>query len=303
MRDLGDEAPVVVDRVVDRAARARGRARSPPRRGRARCAPGRCPRPSRRSPRRRDPARRARSTDAGTRARRARRPGSAAAGAARALHAAQTRAKASASWRRHDERLAVHARARRTSRSGCTAMARLAGRVHGVVVQMTSEAGAPPSAARPGEGVTERELHVDRRRRLVLVLDLGLGERGLAVHAPVHRLEALVDEAAAHEAAELARDHRLVGGRQREVGLVPVAEDAQPPELLALDVDELGARTRGSGGASPRIHRLAHVAPGAVSRPSSLSTWCSMGRPWQSQPGHVDGVVARAWCATSPRCP
>ncbi len=23
----------------------------------------------------------------------------------------------------------------------------------------------------------------------------------------------------------------------------------------------------------------------AVSRPSSLSTWCSMGRPWQSQPG------------------
>ena len=31
----------------------------------------------------------------------------------------------------------------------------------------------------------------------------------------------------------------------------------------------------------------------ALSRPSSLSTWCSMGRPWQSQPGHVDGVVAQ----------
>ena len=31
----------------------------------------------------------------------------------------------------------------------------------------------------------------------------------------------------------------------------------------------------------------------ALSSPSSLSTWCSMGSPWQSQPGHVDGVVAQ----------
>ena len=40
----------------------------------------------------------------------------------------------------------------------------------------------------------QRELDVDRRRRVILVLDFGFGERGAAVDAPVHRLLALVDE-------------------------------------------------------------------------------------------------------------
>ena len=40
----------------------------------------------------------------------------------------------------------------------------------------------------------QRELDVDRRRRVVLVLDLRLGQRRAAVDAPVDRLLALVDE-------------------------------------------------------------------------------------------------------------
>ena len=84
----------------------------------------------------------------------------------------------------------------------------------------------------------EREPDVDRRRALVLVLDLGLGERRLAVHAPVDRLQPFVDETAADEASELARDDRLVIGRHRDVGVLPVAEDAKPLELVPLNVDE-----------------------------------------------------------------
>ena len=56
----------------------------------------------------------------------------------------------------------------------------------------------------------ERKLDVDRRRRVVVVLDLGLGERGAAVNAPVDRLLALVDEPPLDELAERARDVRLV---------------------------------------------------------------------------------------------
>src|SRR2546426_343776 len=46
----------------------------------------------------------------------------------------------------------------------------------------------------------EGEFHVHRWRALLLVLDLRLGERGLAVHAPVNRLQALVDETALAQA-------------------------------------------------------------------------------------------------------
>src|SRR3989442_1742407 len=83
----------------------------------------------------------------------------------------------------------------------------------------------------------QRELHPHRGRPLILVFDLRLRQRRLAVHAPVDRLEPLVDEAPADETAELARDDRLVGRRHRDVGVVPVAEYAQALELVALDVD------------------------------------------------------------------
>ncbi len=84
------------------------------------------------------------------------------------------------------------------------------------------------------------ELDVDRRRGVVLVLDLGLGQRGAAVRAPVHRLLALVDEALLDEPPQGADDRSLVAVVHREVGLVPVAEDAEPLEVDAHLVDEAG---------------------------------------------------------------
>ncbi len=67
---------------------------------------------------------------------------------------------------------------------------------------------------------------------MLLVLDLGFGEGGAIVDAPVHGLEALVDEALLKEAVEGFGDARLVGGH-RGVGIVPTAEDAEAFELRA----------------------------------------------------------------------
>ncbi len=62
-------------------------------------------------------------------------------------------------------------------------------------------------------GADDREAHPDRGRGVVVVLDLGLGQRGLLDHRPHHRLRALVEAAVQQELADLADDLRL--GRDR----------------------------------------------------------------------------------------
>ena len=104
---------------------------------------------------------------------------------------------------------------------------------------------------RPGQPVAirlgERETHVDLGADVALVvLDLGLGERGPAGDAPVDRLLGLVDEALLGEGGELADDRRLVGRGHRQVGVLPLPEDPEPLELRALDAHELlGVRSAG----------------------------------------------------------
>ena len=56
----------------------------------------------------------------------------------------------------------------------------------------------------------EREAHPDGGAGVVLVFDLGFGQRGAVLHAPVDGLEAFVDVAAVEEIDERAGDHRLV---------------------------------------------------------------------------------------------
>ena len=108
-----------------------------------------------------------------------------------------------------------------------------------------------------GRGVrVQRELDVDRRRRVILVLDLGFGQRRAAVDAPVHRLLPLVDEAALDELAERPRDVRLIARVHRQVVVVPVAEDHQPLELARHHVDEAAGVV--TAGAANLGHR--HVA-------------------------------------------
>ena len=127
--------------------------------------------------------------------------------------------------------------------------------------------------------LAQRELDVDRRRGVRFVLDLGLGQRGPAVRAPVDRLLALVDHVLLDEPAQGADDRGLVAERHRQVGVVPQPDDAEALEAAALDVRPTSRRSPGRRAESP---------PCVISRffgPSSRSTFSSIGRPWQSQPG------------------
>ena len=82
------------------------------------------------------------------------------------------------------------------------------------------------------------EAHENGRARLVGVLDLGLGQRGVAVLAPVNRLVAAIN----HALIEHGLEDLDIGGVmlviERQIGVVPVAEHAQTAEasLLKLDV-------------------------------------------------------------------
>ena len=97
-----------------------------------------------------------------------------------------------------------------------------------------------------GGGIGDREGDPDGVRALVLVLDLGLGERRLARNGPIHRLLGAVDEALLDEAGEAAEDLRLVGRIHGAVFRSPVGEDAEALELAALLLD-VGGGEFGAG--------------------------------------------------------
>ena len=93
----------------------------------------------------------------------------------------------------------------------------------------------------------ERVGDVDRGRLVVPVLDFGLGQRGRTRWAPEDGLLAAIDEPVRDAAPEGAHLLRRVGGVHRQVRMLPVAEHAEAPELLALDGDEalrVGAAAR-----------------------------------------------------------
>ena len=81
------------------------------------------------------------------------------------------------------------------------------------------------------------ELHPDREAFLVMILDLRLGQRGLFHRRPHHGLGALIKRAVHQEFHELLGDHALGVKIHRQIGIVPVAGDPKPLELLALHID------------------------------------------------------------------
>ena len=89
-----------------------------------------------------------------------------------------------------------------------------------------------------------------------LVFDFGLGQRGAAVDAPVNRLLPLVDQALLDEPAQRANDRRLVAEVHRQVGVIPVAEDAETLEFVGHHANE----AFGVGAAGAPEVRDAHVA-------------------------------------------
>ena len=81
--------------------------------------------------------------------------------------------------------------------------------------------------------------HEDGRTRLVGVLDLGLGQRGVAVLAPVNRLVAAID----HALIEHGLKDLDIGGVmlviERQIRVVPITEHAQSTETGLLELDVL----------------------------------------------------------------
>ena len=72
---------------------------------------------------------------------------------------------------------------------------------------------------------------------VVVILDLGLGQRRLLDDRPQHGLGALVEPAIHQELRQLAHDHGLGLVGHGRVVVIPVAVDAQALELLALHAD------------------------------------------------------------------
>src|SRR4029453_1401726 len=83
------------------------------------------------------------------------------------------------------------------------------------------------------------ESHVNRGVIPVLVFHFGFGERGLRTCAPKNRLLRLINEPFLNEYGEGAQDFCLIFGIHRQIRILPIAEDAEPFELFALDVDKL----------------------------------------------------------------
>ena len=83
------------------------------------------------------------------------------------------------------------------------------------------------------------EAHEDGWRDLVGVLDLGLGQGGVAVAAPVNGLAAPVDGAPVEDGLEDLYVGGVIVVGIGKVGVVPLAKDAEALEALALGVDLL----------------------------------------------------------------
>src|SRR5438270_7111492 len=83
----------------------------------------------------------------------------------------------------------------------------------------------------------KRVLDPDARAGVLFVLDLGFGERGAIEDAPVDGTKAFVDESVLPEVEEDAGDYGLVFRRHRRVRVFEIAEDADAPKLLTLQVE------------------------------------------------------------------
>ena len=111
-------------------------------------------------------------------------------------------------------------------------------------------AGQGPGRRRPDQcagidqrrqaGAQDRKAHPDGGRFVVVIFDLGLGQRGLFDDRPQDRLRAAVKPAIDQKLADLADDLRLGRIGHRGIGVVPVADHAEALELGLLHGDPMG---------------------------------------------------------------
>src|SRR5262249_5609626 len=80
----------------------------------------------------------------------------------------------------------------------------------------------------------ERKLHINRRARVLVILNLRLGERRLILDTPVNRSRAFINPATLDKTRKHARRLGFVVVRHREIRIVPLAEDAESFEIARL---------------------------------------------------------------------
>jgi len=97
-----------------------------------------------------------------------------------------------------------------------------------------------------------------------VVLDLGVGQRGLLGDRPEHRPGTGVEPAVQQELAQLAGDLRLGREGHGGVGPLPVADHAQALELLGLHADPVGREVAALAAELDRRHRVLVLALGPV---------------------------------------
>jgi len=81
------------------------------------------------------------------------------------------------------------------------------------------------------------KFHKNALADVVLVFDLGFGERGAAGNAPIDRLFAAIHETFFDDIGEQAQFVSLVFLIERQIWIIPIAEDAEAFELHALDIN------------------------------------------------------------------
>ena len=120
----------------------------------------------------------------------------------------------------------------------------MAGSVHGVVVQITSETGPLTEETQIGFHrilIDSVERHVDRRRGFVVILYFGFCQRRTAVHAPVHRLRAFVQMAVTDRFAQRTDDVGFSFEVHSQVRVRPVAQYTQTDKVRTLAVNLRGS--------------------------------------------------------------
>ncbi len=134
----------------------------------------------------------------------------------------------------------------------------------------------------------DRKPHPDRGRSMIVILDLGFGERGLFDDRPENRLGTLEEPAIDKELADLADNLCLRGIGHRRVRVLPVADHPEPLEIAFLHLDPM----RREGAAFPPELSDRHAVLGLVLGPVLF-----LDDPFDRQPvavpaGHIGRVLA-----------
>src|SRR5918996_510239 len=77
----------------------------------------------------------------------------------------------------------------------------------------------------------QRELHINRRARVMMIFNFSFSQGGLILDAPVNRPRAFVNETTLNEARKHSRGLRFVVVRHREIWFIPLAKDAESLEV------------------------------------------------------------------------